>query len=133
MAFPYTDPPQARAFLLEFIQKLDTVPEIHAGCSKLEMVVAIHLENPKLDFWIDARGGMVKVLEAHPGVESASLHLTCELFHQLYLGQENAILAFVQRKIRTTGKVSGIIQLTSTMPRAINAYKTLLAEKGLKA
>jgi len=133
MAFPYTDSVQARAFLLEFIQKLDTVPEIHEGWLDLRMTVGIHLENPKIDFWIDAREGKVIVHETSPGPENASLRLTCELFHRLYLGQENAVLAFVQRKIRTTGKVSGIIKLTSTMPSAIQAYKNYLGEKGLAA
>lgn len=133
MAFPYSDPAQARAFLLEFIQKLDTVPEIHEGWVNLGMIIGIHLENPQIAFWIDAREGKVEVYETSPGPESASLHLTCELFHKLYLGQENAVLAFVQRKIRTTGKVSGIIKLTSTMPSAIQAYKNYLNEKGLTA
>ncbi len=133
MAFPYSDAAQARQFLLEFIQKLDTVPEIHQGWSKLAMVIGIHLENPKLEFWIDARHQEVQVLEVNPGQEDASLHLTCELFHRLYLGQENAVLAFVQRKIRTSGRVQGIIQLTSTMPSAIKTYRVFLKEKGLSA
>jgi putative sterol carrier protein len=133
MGFPYTDTAQARQFLFEFIQKLDTVPEIHQGWSKLAMVVGIHLENPKLDFWIDARHSPVQILETTPGQEDASLHLTCDLFHKLYLGQENAVLAFVQRKIRTSGRVQGIIQLTSVMPMAIKAYRAFLQEKKLLA
>jgi hypothetical protein len=133
MPFPYSDPTQARAFLLEFIRRLDTVPEIHQGWSKLGMIVGIHLENPKIELWVDARSSKIDVYETSPGPESASLHLTCELFHRLYLGQENAVLAFVQRKIRTAGKVSGIIQLTSTMPSAIKAYQAFLKEKSLAA
>ncbi|MBI3659736.1 SCP2 sterol-binding domain-containing protein [Candidatus Acetothermia bacterium] len=109
------------------------MPEIHEGWVNLGMIIGTHLENPKIDFWIDAREGKVEVHETSPGPESASLHLTCELFHKLYLGQENAVLAFVQRKIRTAGKVSGIIKLTSTMPSAIQAYKNYLSEKGLAA
>jgi hypothetical protein len=134
MSFPYSDPVQARAFLIEFAQRLGTHPEIHDGWAKLEMIVGVHLENPKIAFWVDARGGQVRVTETPPDApEGASLHLTCDLFHRLYLGQVNAMLAFVQRKIRTSGKVSGIIKLTSTMPTAIRLYQEFLTEKGLSA
>lgn len=133
MGFPYRDPARAKEFVLEFAARLKDVPEVGPGWLALGMVVGIHLEQPQIDFWIDARGSALAIAETAPGAEGASLNLTCELFHKLYSGRENAMLAFVQRKIRPRGKVSGIIRLTRTMPQAVGVYKKYLAEKGLAA
>lgn len=133
MGFPYRDPAKAKEFVLEFIARLKEAPEVGPGWLALKMVVGIHLEQPQIDFWIDARGSELVLCETAPGEEGASLNLTCELFHRLYSGQENAMLAFVQRKIKPKGKVSGIIQLTRTMPQAVGVYKKYLAEKGSAA
>lgn len=133
MGFPYKDPKQAEAFLLEFIERLKGVEEIYKGWSALNMVIGIHLKQPDVDFWVDTRGGDVVVQKEQPGPEGASLTLTADLFHQLYTGQENAMLAFVKGKIKPRGKVAGIMQLTRTMPSAVKVYKAYLAEKGLAA
>ncbi len=131
MGFPYKDPEQAEAFLLEFIERLKGVEEIYKGWSALNMVIGIHLKQPDVDFWVDTRGGDVVVQKEQPGPEGASLTLTADLFHQLYTGRENAMLAFVKGKIKPRGKVAGIMQLTRTMPSAVKVYKAYLAEKGL--
>jgi hypothetical protein len=41
------------------------------------------------------------------------------------------MMAFTQRKIQPKGRVSGIMQLTSTMPQAVAVYREYLKEKGL--
>jgi hypothetical protein len=98
------------------------------------MLIGIHIKQPDIDFWVDARGKEMQICETHPGgEEDASLTLTAELFHKLYTGQENAMLAFAKRLIQPKGKVSGIMQLTRTMPQAAEAYTRYLAEKGVKA
>ncbi len=131
MSFPYQDSVQAKEFILEFAKRLQANKELHEGWSKLGMVVGIHLENPKFDFWIDARSSEMKITEQSPGEEGASLTLTCELFHKLYTGQENAMMAFIKRSIRARGKVTGIMKLTGLMPQAVEVYKSYLQEKGL--
>jgi putative sterol carrier protein len=131
MGFPYKDPEQAEAFLLEFIERLKGVEEIYKGWLALNMVIGIHLKQPDVDFWVDTRGDDVVVQKEQPGPEGASLTLTADLFHQLYTGQENVMLAFVKGKIKPRGKVAGIMQLTRTMPSAVEVYKAYLAEKGL--
>jgi hypothetical protein len=133
VGFPYRDSTEAKRFVLDFAARLKEAPEVGPGWLALKMVVGIHLEQPQIDFWIDARGSELAISETTPGEEGASLNLTCELFHKLYAGQENAMLAFVQRKIKPRGKVAGIIQLTRTMPQAVGVYKKYLAEKGLVA
>jgi hypothetical protein len=133
MGFPYRDPSQAKQFVFEFAGRLKDDPEIGPGWLALKMIVGIHLEQPQIDFWIDARGTELVISEVKPGDEGASLNLTCDLFHRLYSGQENAMLAFVQRKIKPRGKVAGIIQLTRTMPQAVGVYRQFLTEKGLTA
>ena len=132
MGFPYREPEQAKEFLLEFIERLKGVDEIYKGWSALGMVIGIHIRQPDLDFWIDTRGGDVIVQREQPGEEGASLTLTADLFHRLYTGQENAMLAFTKGKIKPRGKVAGIMQLTRTMPSAVKVYKEYLAEKGLQ-
>jgi putative sterol carrier protein len=131
MGFPYKDPEQAEAFLLGFIERLKDVEEIYKGWSALNMVIGIHLKQPDVDFWVDTRGGDVVVCKEQPGPEGASLTLTADLFHQLYTGRENVMLAFVKGKIKPRGKVAGIMQLTRTMPSAVEVYKAYLAKKGL--
>jgi putative sterol carrier protein len=84
-----------------------------------------------MDFWVDTRGGKLEIIEEQPGEEGASLTLTADLFHQLYTGRENAMLAFTKGKIKPKGKVAGIMQLTRTMPSAVEVYKEYLSEKGL--
>ena len=69
--------------------------------------------------------------EKPDGEEEAALTLTADLFNKLYTGQENAMMAFTQRKIQPKGRVSGIMQLTSTMPQAVAVYRQYLQEKGL--
>jgi putative sterol carrier protein len=89
---------------------------------------------PDIDFWIDTRGGKLELCTEKPeGEEEAALTLTADLFHKLYTGQENAMMAFTQRKIQPKGRVSGIMQLTSTMPQAVAVYREYLKEKGLEA
>ncbi len=131
MGFPYRDPERAKAFLLEFVERLKGVEEIRRGWAALNMVIGIHIKRPDVDFWVDTRGGDVVVREEPPGPEGASLTLTADLFHQLYTGRENAMLAFAKGKIQPRGKVAGIMQLTRTMPSAVSVYKAYLAEKGL--
>ncbi|MCS6936326.1 MAG: SCP2 sterol-binding domain-containing protein [Candidatus Bipolaricaulota bacterium] len=132
MGFPYTDPQQAKQFVLEFANRLKDVKEIYEGWSALKMLVGIHIKQPDIDFWVDARGDRMQICETHPGgEEDASLTLTADLFHKLYTGQENALLAFTKRQIHPKGRVSGIIQLTRTMPHAVQAYKQFLSERGL--
>lgn len=131
MGFPYQDVTKAKGFILEFAKRLQANKELREGWSKLGMVVGIHLENPKFDFWIDARGKEMQITEQNPGEEGASLTLTCELFHKLYTGQENAMMAFIKRSIKAQGKVTGIMKLTSLMPQAVEVYKSYLQEKGL--
>jgi hypothetical protein len=134
MGFPYQDPQQAKEFILGFANRLKDVKEISEGWSALKMLIGIHIKQPDIDFWVDARGKEMQICETHPGgEEDASLTLTAELFHKLYTGQENAMLAFTKRLIQPKGKVSGIMQLTRTMPQAVEAYKRYLAEKGVSA
>jgi hypothetical protein len=117
MGFPYQDPQQAKEFILGFANRLKDVKEIYEGWSALKMLIGIHIKQPDIDFWVDARGEGMQICETHPsGEEDASLTLTAELFHKLY-----------------KGKVSGIMQLTRTMPQAVEAYKRYLAEKGVSA
>lgn len=132
MGFPYKDPQEAKAFILGFVERLRGVEEIYKGWSALNMVIGIHIKQPDLDFWVDTRGGDVVVRQEQPGEEGASLTLTAELFHRLYTGQENAMLAFTMGKIKPKGKVAGIMQLTRTMPSAVKVYKEYLAERGLQ-
>jgi hypothetical protein len=134
MGFPYTDSKQAKEFVLGFANSLKDVKEIYEGWSALKMLIGIHIKQPDIDFWVDARSEGMQICETYPGgEEAASLTLTAELFHKLYTGQENAMLAFTKRLIQPKGKVSGIMQLTRTMPQAVEAYKKYLAEKGVKA
>ncbi len=133
MGFPYQDPHQAKEFVIGFANSLKNVKEIYEGWSALKMLIGIHIKQPDIDFWVDARGEEMQICETHPGgEEGASLTLTADLFHKLYTGQENAMLAFTKRLIQPKGKVSGIMQLTRTMPQAVEAYKKYLAEKGLQ-
>lgn len=131
MGFPYKDPEQAKPFVLGFVERLKGVEEIYKGWSALNTVIGIHIKQPDLDFWVDTREGDLVVKQEQPGEEGASLTLTADLFHQLYTGQENAMLAFTKGKIKPKGKVAGIMQLTRTMPSAVAVYKAYLAEKGL--
>lgn len=130
MGLPYGDAEQAKAFVLEFVERLKDVEEIYQGWSALDMVIGIHIRQPDFDFWVDTRGGDLQYREEQPAEEGASLTLTADLFHQLYSGQQNAMLAFTQGKIKPKGKVSGIMQLTRTMPKAVEVYKQFLGEKG---
>lgn len=132
MGFPYKEPEQAKAFVLGFVERLRGVEEIYKGWSALNMIIGIHIKQPEIDFWVDTRGGGLEVRADQPGEEGASLTLTADLFHKLYSGQENAMLAFTMGKIKPKGKVSGIMQLTRTMPSAVKVYKDYLAEKGLQ-
>lgn len=132
MGFPYKEPEQAKAFVLGFVERLRGVEEIYKGWSALNMIIGIHIKQPEIDFWVDTRGGGLEVRADLPGEEGASLTLTADLFHKLYSGQENAMLAFTMGKIKPKGKVSGIMQLTRTMPSAVRVYKEYLAEKGLQ-
>lgn len=132
MGFPYKDSAEAKVFLMEFVERLKGVEEIYRGWSALNMVIGIHIKQPDVDFWVDARGEDLVFTEEQPGEEGASLTLTADLFHQLYAGKQNAMLAFTQGKIKPRGKVSGIMQLTRTMPSAVTVYKQYLEEKGLK-
>ncbi len=133
MGFPYQDPQQAKPFVLGFANSLKDVKEIYEGWSALKMLIGIHIKQPDIDFWVDARGEGMQICETNPGgEEAASLTLTAELFHKLYTGQENAMLAFTKRLIQPKGKVSGIMQLTRTMPQAVEVYKRFLVEQGLK-
>jgi len=131
MGFPYKDAEQAKEFILKFVERLKGVEEIYKGWAALNMVIGIHIRQPDFDFWVDTRGGELVIKREQPGEEGASLTLTADLFHRLYSGQENALLAFTKGKIKPKGKVSGIIQLTRTMPSAVKVYKEYLAEKGL--
>jgi putative sterol carrier protein len=132
MGFPYRDTEQAKAFVLEFIERLREVDVIREGWQKLDMLIAIHIKQPDIDFWIDTRGGKLELATEKPdGEEEAALTLTADLFHKLYTGQENAMMAFTQRKIQPKGRVSGIMQLTNTMPQAVAVYRQYLQEKGL--
>lgn len=132
MGFPYKDPKQAQEFVLSFVERLRDVEEIYRGWSALHMVIGVHIKQPEVNFWVDTREGDLVVQGEQPGEEGASLTLTAELFHRLYTGQENATLAFVKGKIKPKGKVSGIMQLTRTMPSAAKVYLEYLSEKGLK-
>lgn len=132
MGFPYQEAQPAKEFVLAFVERLKEVKEIYAGWSSLDMLIGIHLKQPDVDFWVDTRGGGVQVCPEHPGgEEGASLTLTADLFHKLYTGQENAMVAFTKRLIQPKGKVSGIMQLTSTMPQAVQVYRKFLTERGL--
>jgi len=132
MGFPYKDPEQAREFVFGFIDRLRNVDVIREGWQKLDMLIAIHIRQPDIDFWIDTRGGKLELCTEKPeGEEEAALTLTADLFHKLYTGQENAMMAFTQRKIQPKGRVSGIMQLTSTMPQAVAVYREYLKERGL--
>jgi hypothetical protein len=55
MGFPYRDAEQAKAFVLEFIERLREVDVIREGWQKLDMLIAIHIKQPDIDFWIDTR------------------------------------------------------------------------------
>jgi len=131
MGFPYKDPEEAKRFVFEFLERLRGVEEINKGWSALDMVIGIHIKQPDIDFWIDTRGGKLEVAQEQPAEEGASLTLTADLFHQLYTGRENAMLAFTKGKIKPKGKVAGIMQLTRTMPQAVEVYKKYLEEKGI--
>jgi hypothetical protein len=88
MGFPYRDAEQAKAFVLEFIERLRGVDVIREGWQKLDMLIAIHIKQPDIDFWIDTRGGKLEMLPDKPdGEEEAALTLTADLFHKLYTGR----------------------------------------------
>jgi len=131
MGFPYQDPEEARAFLMGFLERLKEVEEIHRGWAALDMVIAVHLKQPDLDFWVDARGGAVEVRTEPPDApEGAALTLTADVFHELYTGRENVMMAFAKGKIKPKGRVQGILQLARTMPLAVREYQAYLSEKG---
>jgi hypothetical protein len=69
MGFPYRDAEQAKAFVLEFIERLRGVDVIREGWQKLDMLIAIHIKQPDIDFWIDTRGGKLEVVTEKPDGE----------------------------------------------------------------
>ncbi len=133
MSFPYRDPAQAKQFVLEYAGRLRDHPEVGPGWLALKMIVGIHLEQPQIDFWVDARGTELLISEIKPGDEDASLTFTCDLFHRLFTGQEDPVRAFVRRKIKARRRFAGIIELKRMLPQSIEVYQQFLTEKALTA
>lgn len=135
MGFPITDRGEAEKFLLEYLELTKTDPDLFAGWRNLGMVVGVKLEDLDLGFTLDCTSGQnVVITPGYPRERpGAALKTTSEVFHNIFCGRQNLMIAFSRRQVKTEGKVSGILKLTPLLPKNIALYKQYLAKKGLSA
>jgi len=131
--FPYTDPTEALAFALGYFDRLKADPDIRATWLKLRALVQVEIREPKIEVYVDTRDGTE--MRIAPGVASEkpdlTLSLTADVFHRIYTGRLNVVMAFATGKIKTRGNAGIIMRTTWTLPQAIRIYRAYLDECGL--
>ncbi|MEW5932144.1 MAG: SCP2 sterol-binding domain-containing protein [Bacillota bacterium] len=135
MPFPYRDPEQARPFLLEYFELTKTDPELLEAWKNLGMVVGVKIEDLGLGYTLDCTSGRdVVVLDRYPEEPpGCAMKLNADVFHDIFTGRLNVMMAFGRRLVRTEGNIAGIMKLSFLLPKNIKLYKDYIRQKGLSS
>lgn len=132
--FPYKDPAQALQFALGYFDRLQADVDIRATWLKLRAIVQLKMRDPDIQAYVDTRSGTQMQVRAGVAAEPPNvvISLTADVFHQIYTGQMNVIMAFATGKIKTRGNTGLVMRTTWTLPAAIRIYRDYLKEIGVK-
>lgn len=130
----FKDPQTALEVFVETFQRLaadETIAQQMIGLNQL-VYFDYTQDDPTTHFFVDARGGQVKVGAGQPPEPPAVTMInSVDVAHQSWSNKLNPMMAMATGKIKARGSAAALLKLAPLLKRIAPVYNQVLDEKGL--
>ena len=130
----WNDTKEAIGVFVKLWEKLFQEKEFQDALVKVNQLVLYDyaLDGPDASFWIDLRGGELKVGTGKPAGEP-DLTLSCSLDdgHLSWANMMNAVMAITRGRVRVKGNATGLLKLAPKTKKIAEIYKQMLIDMGM--
>lgn len=130
----FPDAATAQAVFVETFRRAADDPQIRAVVGALNQVVFFDYsqDDPSIGFYLDARGGEVKVGEGRPEEKpEVTIMSGVDTGHKAWSNQLNPMMAMALGQIKAKGSATGLLKLAPALKMLEPIYKQVRADRGL--
>jgi len=130
----FPDAATAQAVFVETFRRAADDPQIRSAVTELNQVVFFDYsqDDPAVGFYVDARGGELKVGEGQPEEKPAVTILTgVDIGHKAWSNQLNPMMAMALGQIKAKGSATSLLKLAPVLKLLEPIYKQVRADNGL--
>ena len=114
-------------------ERVSANPDNLTVFSRSNLIVRISTTDPATEVLLDGRQPPLEVFYgSRPGKANVEISLPADLLHQLWLGEESAIQAFMSGRVKTKGNFMKAMQLMDLFRQCEQVYPAIVAEQGLR-
>lgn len=132
----FSDVNQAMDLFVETFRRAAGQPEIADQVASLNQLVYFNYtqDDPAASFFVDARGGEIKVEAGAPADRPDVAILTSlDNAHKSWSNKLNPVVAMATGQIKAKGSASALLKLAPLLKHIGSVYEQVLEEKGLAA
>lgn len=130
----FPDAATAQAIFVETFRRAADDAQIRAVVAELNQVVFFDYsqDGPGVGFYLDTRGGEVKVGDGQPGEKPDVTIITgLDVAHKAWSNQLNPMMAMALGQIKAKGSATGLLKLAPALKLVEPIYKQVRSERGL--
>ncbi len=109
--------------------------ELMGGLKKVNQLIWFDYtqDGPNCSFWVDCRGGDVKVGAGKPdGDPDLTMSLSADDAHRSWSNKLNPVMAITRKKIKVKGSATGLLKLAPKLKKVAVIYENTLKEMGME-